>query len=185
MATKKTQPPTESIRITEVLGLDVDEKTDRIYFRHIDGTTVFSVSEQASTISKLLTSTMVDSKDSDGRSIDTPLVFNVDHGTDEIFAFIQSYMEYFEGKSETEPPSKPLPNNTHISVIFQDEYELFSDIVPENDTLKVKLETINKYIITALYFDIKNLATKLAAIVASLIQSKSLTQLKNLLGPNK
>jgi hypothetical protein len=128
---------------------------------------------------------MADKNDNNGRSEESPLVLNVEHGSDEIFAFIQSYMEYFEDKDESDPPPKPLPNNTHISAIFQDEYTIFSNIVKENDTLKVKLETLNEYIIVALYFDIKKLSTKLAAIVASLIQPKSLTQLKNLLGPSK
>jgi hypothetical protein len=175
MAAKKTQVPTEQ---KPVLGLDDDEvKSDRIYFRN-DSLT-FSVSEKAAVISKLLTSIMVDTNS--GRSENNPLVFNVEHGSDEIFKFIQIYMEYFEGKDESEPPPKPLPSNTHISAIFQDEYHIFSNIVKENDTLKVKLETLNKYIIVAIYFDIKNLPTKLSAIVASLIQSKTLTQLKNLL----
>jgi hypothetical protein len=169
----------------EVLGLDNEEKNARVYFRHVTGTNVFSVSEQASTISKFLTSAMDDGNDINGRSKDQPLVLTVDHGSDENFAFIQRYMEYFEDKVESDPPPKPLPNNTHISAIFQDEYKIFSDIVKENDTLKVKLETLNKYIIVALYFDIKKLSTKLAAIIASLIQPKSLTQLKNLLGSSK
>jgi hypothetical protein len=166
----------------EILGISENDENSRVYFRHASGTTVFSVTQQASIISKLLTSTMLDSNDIDGKSEDNPLVFNVDNGTDDIFEFIQSYMEYFEGKTESNPPPKPLPNNTHISAILHDEYILFSDIVNENDTLKVKIETFNKYIIVALYFDIKHLATKLAAIVASLIQTKSLTQLKTLLG---
>jgi hypothetical protein len=167
---------------TKVIGLDVDEKNDRIYFRHVNGTTIFSVFEKAAYISKFLKSSMQDSKDTHGRSKDNPLVFTVEYGTDKIFKFIQNYIEYFDGAKESDPPPKPLPINTHISAILHDEYEIFSDIVKENDTLKVKLETLNKYIIVALYFDIKHLSTKLASIVASLIQSKSLTQLKNLLG---
>jgi hypothetical protein len=164
------------------IGLDEDEKTARVYFRHIEGTIVFSVSEQASAISKLLTSIISESDDLVGRSEDNPLIFNVAHGTDEIFTFIKNYMEYFDGVAESDPPQKPLPDNTHISAIFRSEYKLFSDIVKENDTLQHKLQTLNKYIMIALYFDIKNLSTKLAAIVANLIQSKSLSQLKNLLG---
>ena len=180
MSTKKTQKPTEQ---AEVIGLDEDEKTERIYFSHISGNTVFSVSEKASSISKFLNSFFIaDSNDSDGRSKNKPLILKVEHGSDEIFEFIQTYMEYFEDKIESDPPQKPLPNNTHISAIFQSEYEIFSGIVTETDSLKIKLETLNKYIIVALYFDLKKLSTKLAAIVASLIQSKSLTQLKNLLG---
>jgi hypothetical protein len=167
---------------TEVTGIDEYEKTESIYFRHIDGTKVFSVSKKASVISELLKSIMVYSKDSDGRSIDLPLVFDVYHGNDTIFEFIQSYMEYFEGKDESDPPVKPLPNNKHISLIFQDEYKIFLYIVKENDTLKFKIETINKYIMTALYFDLNKLSNKLAAIVASLIKSKSLDELKTLLG---
>jgi hypothetical protein len=180
MTTEKKE--NETTILAEVMGLDEYEKTESIYFRHIDGIKVFSVSEKASVISELLTSTMVDSKDSDGRSIGKPLVFDVDHGNDTIFEFIQSYMEYFEGKDESDPPVKPLPNNKHISLIFQDEYKIFLDIVKEDDTLKFKIETINKYIMTALYFGLNKLSNKFVAIVASLIKSKSLDELKNLLG---
>jgi hypothetical protein len=180
MTSEKKQVSSE-----EVLGLDVGETHIDIYFQCAKGTNVFSISEKASSISKFLTSAMADGNDKNGRSKELPLVLNVEQGSDEIFAFIQNYMKYFEDDDESDPPPKPLPNNTHISAIFQDEYKIFSNIVKENDTLKVKLETLNRYIIVALYFDIKKLPIKLAAIVASLIQSKSLTQLKNLLGHNK
>jgi len=147
-----------------------------IYIKHKNESTIYEIPASAVQHSNLLRE-IIDCE-TDKYTLDNPIVISEVNA--ETMPFIINYMRYYDNKLEKPPPESPI-KDIHISVIFGDEYKLFSDIYSENDTLKEKIIKINSITESALYFDFKYLHKKLCAIIASLLLNIDINQIKSLL----
>ena len=94
--------------------------------------------------------------------------------------FILKYLDYFSDKPESEPPIAPLPR-LDISNIFGAEYDLYANLCESDIPLSDRLYIIKHYIDHAVYFQIKYLPDKMAAILVYLLRDKSQIELESLI----
>ena len=150
-----------------------------IYLKHTGDINVFHVSRSAAKNSKLLKSSILENPNAETYGSESnPMIVTVPDIT--TMPFIIRYLEFFADRNESAPPEAPL-RNVDISVLLDGEYHLFADIYAENINLGEKLQLMKIYIEAAIYFDIKHLHKKLAAIVAFLIKNKTIAELKELM----
>ena len=84
-------------------------------------------------------------------------------------SFVTKYINSCE--NEIPAPGNPLPENTHISAIFGNEWDIFSLIFDEKADPDNNYKFINNYILTSLYFDLPELTKKLCSMVAYVLRS--------------
>jgi hypothetical protein len=162
----------------ETKGLDITESS--IYIKHVSNKKIWKIPETAATHSKLLREGIIDNTNNEtyGKVESNPMI--ITSILDETLPFIIRYLLHYNNKVEKVAPESPI-KNIHISVIFGDEYELFSDIYSKTDSLKEIVIKINNIIEASLYFDFKYLHKKLCAIIASLLLNVDIDNLKDLL----
>ena len=157
--------------------LDIDDSS--IYIKHTDDPKIYKIPVTAAVHSKLLRDSIIENTNNDtyGKEETNPMIVNII--INDTLPFIVKYLLYYNNRVESDAPESPI-KNIHISLIFGDEYALFSNIYSDNDSLKEKIVKINNIIESALYFDFKHLHKKLCAIIASLILNVEISDLKSL-----
>lgn len=163
---------------SEVKGLE--QGVYSIYIKHTNSDKVYEIPSTAAVHSRLIKESIIDNiSESDvyGKIKNNPL--NITTINESGMDFIVKYFMYYDNKLEKIAPESPL-KNIHLSTIFGDEYELFSQLYTEDDTLKEKIIKLNILIEASLYFDFKYLHRKLCAIVSSLLLNADITTLKSL-----
>ena len=161
----------------EVNGLDSNAVF--VFIKHNEADTVWQLTYDSASHSSLLKESIINNpnKESYGTVKSNPMYIK----TIKVYTmpFIVAYMNYYGDKSETEPPEQPI-KNIHLSVIFGDEYKLFTNIYDESDSIKTKILKLSDHVESALYFGIANLHKKLCAIVASILKDLSIAEIKKL-----
>jgi hypothetical protein len=164
----------------EIKGLNADLNIRYIYIKHDDNETVWKLTRSSAEHSGLLKESIIDNPNSDSYGTKENNPFAINNVSIETIPFIIEYMNHFDGKSETEPPEKPV-KNIHLSVIFGDEYPLFTKIYNSEESVKTKILKLNDHIESALYFCINNLHKKLCAIIASIFKDLTIKEIKQLI----
>lgn len=160
--------------------LDNSHSPEYIYMKQNYEKKIYKIPKTAAMHSKMLLTNIINNThntDKYGLTETCPVIIQK---TDvDILQFIYDYMMYNNNRKEKEAPEAPL-KKIHISSILGNEYELFINIYNEDDLLECKIEKINKYIKTALYFDFKYLCKKLCALAANLIINSDINQLQKI-----
>lgn len=150
-----------------------------VYIKHVKNDKIYKIPSTAAIHSNLLKESIVENNDTDtyGKIKSNPMSINaVDVST---MDYIVKYMMYYNDKPEKPAPERPL-TNIHLSVVFDDEFELFNNIYIENDTLVEKIMKMSVLIESAMYFDFKFLHLKLSAIIASLLKNATELEIESL-----
>jgi len=167
-----------SLNSEVITGLpEGDEETKSetfIYIKQKINNTVWKISRKAASGSKFLKASILENPNaSTYGTVVNPLIIDMEYDT---MPFIIRYLEHFVDKPDIPIPEKPL-KNVDISVILGNNYKLFIGIYNDDDALGVKFEKLNTYIMSAVYFNIKNLHEVICAIVASLVKNKTIEEL--------
>lgn len=165
-------------------SLDDDEKTDRmLWIKHINANKCYAIPCKYATISKKL-QYIIDNNNADdtyGFVENNPIIVENTVNMD-VFEFIIKYIMLSESK-ESASPEKPL-KNVDMSVILGPEYVLFTSIYDSDTPLSSQLESLNNYIMGALYFEFQYLHEKICAIISSFFKGKPLEEVKAMLNDN-
>jgi hypothetical protein len=161
----------------KIKGLDSDDGF--VFIKHESDTKVWQLPNGSAEHSILLKESIIDNPNTEsyGTSESNPMM--IKNIKVETIPFIVAYMNFYNGKNEKDPPEQPI-KNIHLSVIFGDEYHLFTDIYNETDSVKTKILKLNDHIESTLYFSIKHLHKKLCAIAASILKDLNIAEIKKL-----
>jgi hypothetical protein len=161
----------------DVGGLD-DSEEDFVYISHKSNLENVVMLNLNSACISIFIKTIIDSDQTILNNKDNPIIINIE---DEYsFLFVMRYLDSYKNSKELDAPEIPLKND--IKMELELEYNIFKDLIEidSNDTIAIQnnFRIIAKIINLADYMDIKNLYTKLAAIMASFLKKLSLNQIK-------
>ena len=146
---------------TPVVSLDDDE--------NIDSTKYYYIKYASGEIDELpLSSAKISPIISELISADEPIgltketAINLPTINDTILKRMVEYINYFDGKDETNPPEKPIPK-IPLEKIFKNELPLFNNMYKESDKFCDRMLSVNEYITAALYFGFKHYYIKICA----------------------
>ena len=142
-----------------------------------NGSTIIEISRSSASNSKLLETNIINNTNFVNSKTNP---FTIDPIDDKNMTFILKYLDYFSDKPESEPPIAPLPR-LDISNIFGAEYDLYANLCESDIPLSDRLYIIKHYIDHAVYFQIKYLPDKMAAILVYLLRDKSQIELESLI----
>jgi hypothetical protein len=170
----------ESVDESNISGLDEDDEVlmRTVYIKHENDPTVFIIDGTSARLSLLLRESILNVGNVElyGLTEDNPMVISAIATF--TMPFIAEYMLAC-GDDEPEAPEAPL-QNVHISGILVDEYKMFARIYDEDGPLKATVTHLNDYIQASLYMGLKELTRKICAIIANLLRSKSIEEIKTL-----
>lgn len=114
---------------SEIVGLDFDDTPQFIYIKHKSSELLHKIPlETATKLSKLIKTII----ETDSTIIDDekhPIV--IENETERAFNMAISYIMFYVEKSETDPPSKPLPDDD-IKNSYGEDAIIFSDFFTKN-----------------------------------------------------
>jgi hypothetical protein len=167
----------------EVKGLDDTVVEQPIYLAHQSSPTdVYAVAYSAAKLSDKLKVALIDNTPDDtyGTSPDNPLLLDSSVNPKTI-KFVVDYMNQFAEVDEPDAPEKPL-KNIDMSVVFGDEYKLFSTIYDPKSNPKEQIAYIYEHITIANNLGMVTLVHKLCALIGSFIKGKPLDEIKTIIG---
>jgi hypothetical protein len=161
--------------ITKSINSDVDY----IYIKHVDDEKVWGLKTGGANHSILLKESIIENPNTDSYGTTESNPMSIDTIKPYTLPFIVSYMNFYDGTPEKNPPEKPI-KSIHLSVIFGDEYHLFTSIYSETDSVKTKILKLNDHIEMSMYFKLQIVCDKLCSIVASILKELDITSIKKL-----
>jgi hypothetical protein len=141
-------------------------KIEQIYIKHTDSKIVYCLNNAWSN-SQFLQEIVNNINDNYGSEIN-PIILTNEIKSHTI-EFIVNYLNYYNKKTEINPPSTPLPA-IHISEIFGNEYDLFKHLFDETKNLSDNITYLSDFINTANHFNMEILTKKLCSIIAYLLK---------------
>jgi hypothetical protein len=98
---------------------------------------------------------------------------NISIGTIEAFTFVLNYINFYGDQDEIPAPEIPLIENMDLKDLFEDEIDIFGELLILDKNVMQKIQFIDDIIELTVLMKLDILHDKLAAIVAYFIQNSN------------